>query len=120
MVKRVNGTEWDRDVLATEAAARVSGGQLAALDHTRDFAVWVLALLKENEYLRAEQATLIAQLRQACLVAFSDLLAHGMPPDVSTGQLLRAAIAASEEYFVRLPTDQLPASSNQESGELSN
>lgn len=41
---------------------------------------------------------LIEQLRHACSVALGDLLAHGMPLDVSTGRLLQASIVAAEKY----------------------
>ena len=47
-------------------------------------------------------AVLIEQLRQACSVALGDLLAQGMPPDVSTGRLLQAAIDAAEKYLVQM------------------
>lgn len=48
-----------------------------------------------------EIAALVEQLRHACSVAFGDLLVHGMPPGVSTGRLLRAAILAAEAYLAQ-------------------
>lgn len=47
-------------------------------------------------------AALIEQLRHACSVAFGDLLAQGMPPNVSTGRLLQAAITAAEKYLAQV------------------
>lgn len=99
-MRHVNETDWDRDTLAIEAAARVRCGELSDHDnHSLDFAAWALALLQENDRLRAERTPLVEQLRQACSVAFEDLIARGMPPSVSTGELLRAAITAAEAYL---------------------
>jgi hypothetical protein len=44
-----------------------------------------------------ELSALIEQLRHACSVALSDLLAFGMPSRASTGKLLQAGIVAAEE-----------------------
>lgn len=53
---RIKGTEWDRATCATEAASRVRAGELSEPDnHSLDFALWALELLKENDCLRAER-----------------------------------------------------------------
>lgn len=54
---RIEGTEWDRATCAVKAADRVRVGELSEPDnHSLDFALWVLALLKENDRLRAQVA----------------------------------------------------------------
>lgn len=56
---RIEGTEWDRATCAANAHERVSAGELSEPDnHSLDFALWVLALLKENDLLRAQIAAL--------------------------------------------------------------
>lgn len=95
---RIRGTEWDRAACAVEAARRVRAGELSDLDnHSLDFALWTLELLKESERLRDERAALVEQLRQACSVALGDLLVLGMPRGASTDKVLQAAIVAAEE-----------------------
>jgi len=73
-------------------------GQLVARQNPK-------ALFRLNEeviVVNAEElAVLIEQLRQACSVALGDLIGHGMPPDVSTGRLLQAAIVAAVEYLTQ-------------------
>ena len=103
-ITRIEGTDWDRDTCAEKAAWRVQVGDISEPDNNSlDFALWALELLKENDRLRVtdsqQLAALVEQLRHACSVAFGDLLAQGMPPGVSTGKLLQAAIGAAEEYL---------------------
>ncbi len=44
---------------------------------------------------------LVEQLRHACSVALGDLLALGMPPKGSTGQLLLAALRTAQAYLTQ-------------------
>ena len=45
----IKGTEWDRATCASEAALRVRTGELSEPDnHSLDFALWTLELLKEE------------------------------------------------------------------------
>ena len=54
---RIEGTEWDRATCAVKAAERVHVGELSEPDNdSLDFALWVLALLKENDQLRRQLA----------------------------------------------------------------
>jgi hypothetical protein len=63
-----------------------------------------------------ELAALVEQLRHACSVAFGDLLAQGMPPGVSTGRLLQAAIEAAVAYLAQIEfeTAQLTSTMQEE------
>jgi hypothetical protein len=95
---RIRGTEWDRATCTTEAAKRVCAGELSDPDnHSLDFALWVLELLKESTRQRDERTALVEQLRQACSVALGDLLMLGMPMGASTAKALQTAIGAAEE-----------------------
>jgi hypothetical protein len=95
---RIRGTEWDRATCAAEAADRVRAGELSEPDnHSLDFALWVLELLKESTRQRDERTALVKQLRLACSVALGDLLMLGMLMGASTAKVLQAAICAAEE-----------------------
>lgn len=55
---RIEGTKWDRAECAVQAHDRVRAGELSEPDnHSLDFALWVLQLLKENDLLRAQLAS---------------------------------------------------------------
>jgi len=47
----------------------------------------------------ADLRKLIETVRLACGVALGDLMAHGMPPDASTGRLLQAARSAAVAVY---------------------
>jgi len=105
----IRGTEWDRATCAAEAADRVRAGELSEPDnHSLDFALWVLELLKESARQRDEQrdehTALVEQLRQACLVALGDLML-GMPLGASTNKVLQAAIVAAEKALTIAVTE---------------
>ena len=65
-----------------------------------------------------ELAALVEQLRHACSVALGDLLAQGMPPGVSTGRLLLAAIGAANEYLVQTGTSATDPASREHAPRL--
>ena len=66
----------------------------------------VIAVAELNSAVTMSNTALVEQLRRACVVAFGDLLAQGMPRGVSTGRLLEAAIVAAEVYLAQTETEE--------------